>query len=75
MAKVILQEWLKFLNVCGDIVFNYQCLSNKIEQELKNVDHWFIRSQKWYTYFSAFETISIKVTKKHYSGHIVNMSL
>ena len=26
------QEWLKFLNVCGDIDFKDQCLSNKMEQ-------------------------------------------
>ena len=32
------QEWLKFLSVCDDIDFKYQCLSNKMEQYLKNMD-------------------------------------
>ena len=49
------QEWLKFLNVCDDIDLKYQCLSNKMEQYLKSMDPWFIRSQKCYTYFTAFK--------------------
>ena len=53
-------EWLKFLSVCDDIDFKYQYLSNKMEQYLKNMDTWFIRSQKCYTYFTAFKQCSSK---------------